>query len=85
MHIMDITKYLRNLMIIAASLNIATVHAGDTEQQIKPITENKVVKLGVTDLSFHRATGAVVAIILERMGFTVIRSFDPHKEITVSA
>ncbi|WP_428086350.1 glycine betaine ABC transporter substrate-binding protein [Candidatus Thioglobus sp.] len=77
---MDITKYLRNLMIIAASLNIATVHAGDTEQQIKPITENKVVKLGVTDLSFHRATGAVVAIILERMGFTVIRSFDPHKE-----
>ncbi|NOR70799.1 MAG: glycine/betaine ABC transporter [Methylomarinum sp.] len=44
------------------------------------MSKEKVVRLGVTDLSFHRATGAVVANILKRMGFTVIRSFSPHKE-----
>jgi len=77
---MNMTKYLRNLMIIAASLNVSMVSADNTHQTDEFLTENNVVKLGVTDLSFHRATGAVVANILERMGFTVIRSFDPHKD-----
>jgi len=42
--------------------------------------EEKLVRLGVADLSFHHATGAVVANILKRMGFTVVRSYSLHKE-----
>lgn len=45
------------------------------------ITEpNRTVRLGITDLSFHHATGAVIQIILEKMGFTVLLSFAPHEE-----
>jgi hypothetical protein len=41
---------------------------------------NPTVRLGVTDLSFHRATGAVIAAVLERMGFRVERRYAPHEE-----
>ncbi len=30
----------------------------------------RVVRLGVTDLSYHRVTAAVVALVLQRMGLT---------------
>ncbi|PZW77413.1 glycine betaine/proline transport system substrate-binding protein [Pseudomonas sp. 2848] len=38
-----------------------------------------MVRLGVTDLSFHHATAAVVALVLQRMGFVVKRSSAPHE------
>ncbi|SHN93325.1 L-proline glycine betaine binding ABC transporter protein ProX (TC 3.A.1.12.1) / Osmotic adaptation [Bathymodiolus heckerae thiotrophic gill symbiont] len=77
---MKITKYLYGLMIVITSLNISIAFADNKEKQAESMIKDKVIKLGVTDLSFHRATGAVVANILERMGYIVIRSFDPHKE-----
>lgn len=77
---MKITKYLYDLMMVITSLNISIAFADDSAKQVDSMREEKVVKLGVTDLSFHRVTGAVVANILERMGYTVIRSFDPHKK-----
>lgn len=40
---------------------------------------NKII-LGITDLSFHRVTGAVVAYILETMGFKVEKKFSLHQE-----
>jgi glycine betaine/proline transport system substrate-binding protein len=39
-----------------------------------------VVRLGVTDLSFHRVTGALISLLLTRMGFTVERHYAPHAE-----
>lgn len=39
-----------------------------------------VIRLGVTDLSFHRVTGAVVANVLTRLGFTVEREYALHEE-----
>ncbi|NMY84585.1 glycine/betaine ABC transporter [Pseudomonas sp. WS 5411] len=38
-----------------------------------------MVRLGVTDLSFHRATAAVVASVLQRMGFGVEPSYALHE------
>lgn len=38
-----------------------------------------MVRLGVTDLSFHRATAAVVVSVLQRMGFVVERSYALHE------
>nr|BFD42038.1 glycine betaine ABC transporter substrate-binding protein [Pseudomonas sp. FFPRI_1] len=38
-----------------------------------------MVRLGVTDLSFHRATAGVVALVLQRMGFMVERSYALHE------
>lgn len=67
--------------ITAASL-VAMLVVGSGMAQAEAVKQHQrgEVKLGVTDLSFHRATGAVVANILERMGFNVTRSFFPHKE-----
>jgi len=39
-----------------------------------------VVRLGVTDLSFHRVTAALIAALLTHMGFTVERRYAPHAE-----
>ncbi|MGY4533194.1 glycine betaine/proline transport system substrate-binding protein [Pseudomonas sp. TE3786] len=39
-----------------------------------------ILRLGVTDLSFHRATAAVVTEVLQRMGFVVQRSYALHEE-----
>lgn len=41
---------------------------------------NAKIILGITDLSFHRATGAVVAYVLEKMGFEVERRYALHEE-----
>lgn len=38
-----------------------------------------MVRLGVTDLSFHRATAAVITQVLQRMGFAVERSYALHE------
>lgn len=44
------------------------------------LAESKtMVRLGVTDLSFHHATGAVVTAVLQRMGFAVERSYALHE------
>ncbi|MBL0625351.1 glycine betaine ABC transporter substrate-binding protein [Aeromonas jandaei] len=37
-----------------------------------------MIKLGVTDLSFHRMTGALVRYVLEKHGHEVITSYSPH-------
>ncbi len=38
-----------------------------------------MVRLGVTDLSFHRATAAVIVQVLQRMGFALERSYALHE------
>ncbi len=38
------------------------------------------ITLGITDLSFHRVTGALVTHILEKMGHEVNRVYAPHVE-----
>lgn len=38
------------------------------------------VRLGVTDLSFHRATAAVVAQVMQHMGLTVERQYALHED-----
>ena len=42
--------------------------------------KNKKVIMGITDLSFHRVTGALVTYVLEEMGFTVERKYALHEE-----
>lgn len=42
--------------------------------------QRPLVRLGITDLSFHRVTGALIAKLLERMGFTVERYYAPHEQ-----
>lgn len=39
----------------------------------------RAVRLGVIDLSFHRATAAVVYAVLQRLGHEVIRSYALHE------
>lgn len=39
-----------------------------------------MIRLGVTDLSFHRATAAVVAAVLEELGHPVRREYAAHEE-----
>lgn len=41
--------------------------------------KEKIV-LGITDLSFHRVTGALVTYVLEQMGFEVERKYALHEE-----
>lgn len=38
-----------------------------------------MIRLGITDLSFHRMTGALVAATLEQLGYQVTRSYAPHE------
>lgn len=40
---------------------------------------SRVIRLGVTDLSFHRATAAIVALVLQRLGLTVERQYALHE------
>lgn len=40
----------------------------------------KQISLGVTDLSFHRVTGSLLAHVLTDMGFEVSRHYAPHQE-----
>ena len=39
-----------------------------------------MIHLGITDLTFHHATGAVVAALLEHLGYSVRCSHAPHEE-----
>jgi glycine betaine/proline transport system substrate-binding protein len=41
---------------------------------------SKIIAIGVTDLSFHRVTAALVANVLEGMGFEVARIYSPHED-----
>ena len=38
-----------------------------------------MIRLGITDLSFHRMTGALVAATLEQLGYQVTRSYASHE------
>lgn len=38
------------------------------------------VKLGVTDLSFHRVTASIISHVLTDMGFSVERIYAPHQD-----
>ncbi|MDN2483455.1 glycine betaine ABC transporter substrate-binding protein [Vibrio agarivorans] len=40
----------------------------------------KVIRLGVTDLSFHHTTASLVANVLKSMDFEVERHYAPHQE-----
>lgn len=40
----------------------------------------KTIHLGVTDLSFHRVTAALVTQVLTSLGFDVKRSYRPHQD-----
>ncbi|MGL6313597.1 glycine betaine ABC transporter substrate-binding protein [Vibrio sp. WXL103] len=40
----------------------------------------QTIKLGVTDLSFHRTTASLATNVLTDMGFEVERVFSPHQE-----
>jgi glycine betaine/proline transport system substrate-binding protein len=42
--------------------------------------EKTIIRLGVTDLTFHRITGAIVEKVLERMGFQVLKEYALHEE-----
>lgn len=42
--------------------------------------KKNVVNLGITDLSFHRVTGALVTYVLKEMGFEVNRTYALHEE-----
>jgi glycine betaine/proline transport system substrate-binding protein len=44
------------------------------------LSPSNVIKLGVTDLSFHHMTAALVTQVLQDMGFTVQREYAPHQE-----
>ena len=39
----------------------------------------KIIRLGVTDLSFHHATAAVVSLVLEELGWQVEQHRAPHE------
>ncbi|MCF6450343.1 glycine betaine ABC transporter substrate-binding protein [Vibrio sp. MMG022] len=41
---------------------------------------SKTIKLGVTNLSFHRVTASLVSHVLNDMGFEVERVYSPHEE-----
>ncbi len=43
------------------------------------MTNARSVHLGITDLSFHRASGAIVSLVLQRMGVAVQASFALHQ------
>lgn len=57
---------------------MATARAAGSSTAV-PASGERLVRLGVTDLSFHRATGAAVAHVLQAMGFAVERSYALHE------
>lgn len=44
------------------------------------IKHNKLVTIGVTDLSFHRVTASLLTNVLRSMGFSVNRVYSPHQD-----
>ncbi|WCP70186.1 glycine betaine ABC transporter substrate-binding protein (plasmid) [Vibrio tubiashii] len=72
----EILKYMAATAITSASISKA-----QSNDKINPIKQGSpIVKLGVTDLSFHRVTGAVVAHVMNLLGKQVVRSYDLHEE-----
>lgn len=55
----------------------AVTHSNTTQQSHKG--DGPMIRLGITDLSFHRMTGALVATTLELRGYRVTRSYAPHE------
>ncbi|REG79550.1 glycine betaine ABC transporter substrate-binding protein [Marinomonas pollencensis] len=41
---------------------------------------SNIIKMGVTDLSFHRVTASIIRHVLQDMGFEVERIYSPHQE-----
>ncbi|NOU60154.1 glycine betaine ABC transporter substrate-binding protein [Marinifilum caeruleilacunae] len=41
---------------------------------------NKLITIGVTDLSFHRVTASLLTNVLRSMGFEVNRVYSPHQD-----
>ncbi|WP_019645161.1 glycine betaine ABC transporter substrate-binding protein [Novispirillum itersonii] len=58
---------------------VAGVAAGVGTAPSAVAQSRRTVRLGVTDLSFHRATAAAVTLVLQRMGFTVERRYALHE------
>ncbi|WP_420360037.1 glycine betaine ABC transporter substrate-binding protein [Aeromonas veronii] len=52
-------------------------HSNTTQQSHKG--DGPMIRLGITDLSFHRMTGALVAATLELRGYRVTRSYASHE------
>ncbi|GLK91200.1 glycine betaine ABC transporter substrate-binding protein [Pseudomonas turukhanskensis] len=46
----------------------------------KPTPLPRTLRLGVTDLSFHRATAAIITQVLQRIGVDVVRSYALHQD-----
>lgn len=49
-------------------------------EKIEKVGNGRKIIIGITDLSFHRVTGALVTHILTEMGYKVERRFAPHEE-----
>ncbi|UTJ07041.1 glycine betaine ABC transporter substrate-binding protein [Arcobacter roscoffensis] len=62
------------LGVLALSITPSTLSAIDFRKT------NKKIKLGVTDLSFHRIAGSLVANVLKDLGYEVERIYSPHVE-----
>lgn len=54
---------------VSHSNTIQQLHKGD----------GPMIRLGITDLSFHRMAGALVVAKLEQLGYQVTRSYAPHE------
>ncbi|WP_428718893.1 glycine betaine ABC transporter substrate-binding protein [Undibacterium curvum] len=69
----------RRKFVVASGIGMLGI-LGATNAVSQSSYQAKKIRLGVTDLSFHRITGAVVAAVLERMGFDVQRSYALHEQ-----
>ena len=49
-------------------------------KRIEKAGNGRKIVMGITDLSFHRVTGALVSYVLTEMGYEVERRFAPHEE-----
>lgn len=59
-------------------LSVRALTQSNTAQQSHN-GDSTMIRLGITDLSFHRMTGGLVAATLEQRGYRVIRSYAPHE------
>lgn len=59
---------------------LITENRSEFINNIRANPNGKTIRLGITDLSFHRVTGALVTYVLSEMGYTVERLYAPHEE-----
>ncbi|PMM34907.1 glycine betaine ABC transporter substrate-binding protein [Vibrio splendidus] len=72
----DILKY-----IAATAITSSSISHAQSNDKIDPLEKsNPIIKLGVTNLSFHRVTAAIVAHVMNLLGKQVVRSYDLHEE-----